>query len=75
LGRISEEWTPEYVPVGYIAKHCGVSNTTVLRWISTGYLPAFRLPGGHFRIGRNDFSDFLNRFHMMSENRPWVNRK
>ena len=50
LGKVSEQWTPEFISVGYIAKGCGVSNTTVLRWISTGQLPAFRLPGGHYRI-------------------------
>jgi excisionase family DNA binding protein len=75
LERISEQWIPEFVPVGFIARRCGVSNTTVLRWINTGYLPAFRLPGGHFRIDRSDFSEFLNRFHMPSENRPGTNRK
>jgi excisionase family DNA binding protein len=53
--------TPEYVSVGFVAKHCGVSNTTVLRWIGSGRLPAFRLPGGHYRVERNSFSSFLTR--------------
>lgn len=53
------QWSPEYITVGYIARYCGVSNTTVLRWISAGRLPAFRLPGGHFRIDMDDFTSFL----------------
>ncbi len=60
----SESWAPEYTSVGFVAKRCGVSNTTVLRWIGAGELPAFRLPGGHYRIERNDLSGFLARFHM-----------
>ena len=58
----SEQRTPQYISVGMVAKHCGVSNTTVLRWITTGQLPAFRLPGGHYRIERDDFSGFLTRY-------------
>ncbi|MGD0780723.1 MAG: helix-turn-helix domain-containing protein [Dehalococcoidales bacterium] len=62
--RTTEELNPEYISVGFIAKHCGVSNTTVLRWIEAGQLPAFRLPGGHHRIGREDLNKFLNKYHM-----------
>jgi len=56
------QWAPEYIPVGYVARHCGVSNTTVLRWIGAGQLPAFRLPGGHFRVNMQDFTDFLAKY-------------
>ncbi len=55
---------PEFISVGFIAKHCGVSNTTVLRWIGAGELPAFRLPGGHHRINREDLLRFLNKYNM-----------
>jgi len=55
---------PEFISVGFIAKHCGVSNTTVLRWIGAGELQAFRLPGGHHRIGREDLFRFLNKYNM-----------
>ncbi len=68
MQNASEQWAPEYLSVGFIAKRCGVSNTTVLRWISTGQLPAFRLPGGHYRIERNDFSDFLEKNSMPARN-------
>jgi excisionase family DNA binding protein len=57
-------WAPEYISVGFIAKHCGVSNSTVLRWINARQLAAFKLPGGHFRVGRTDFFKFLERYHL-----------
>ena len=55
---------PHYVSVGFVAKHCGVSNTTVLRWIGRGELPAFRLPGGHYRIDGRDFAAFSRKYRM-----------
>jgi excisionase family DNA binding protein len=67
LQKTSEQWIPECLSVGFIAKRCGVSNTTVLRWISMGQLIAFRLPGGHFRVEREEFSEFLTRYHMPSD--------
>ena len=71
MQKASEQWTPEYISVGFVAKRCGVSNTTVLRWISTGQLPAFRLPGGHYRVGSQDLSDFISRYSMhIGKNHP-----
>ena len=52
---------PEYLTTGTIAKHCGVSKVTVLRWIEKGNLAAFRLPGGQNRIHRDDFYAFADR--------------
>jgi excisionase family DNA binding protein len=57
-----EDYSPEYVTVGFIARRCGVSNTTVLRWIEKGELPAFRLPAGHYRIARDNFAAFLTSY-------------
>ena len=54
-----EEWCPEHITTGVAAEFCGVSKVTVLRWIQRGYLVAFRLPEGHYRIRREDFADFL----------------
>jgi excisionase family DNA binding protein len=64
LHKVSKQWTPDFISVGFIAKGCGVSNTTVLRWISTKQLPAFRLPGGHYRIKRDNLSEFLAKYHI-----------
>jgi len=33
-----EQISPEYITVGFVARRCGVSNTTVLRWIGKGAL-------------------------------------
>jgi len=55
---------PEYLTTGAVARHCGVSKVTVLRWIEQGNLVAFRLPGGQNRIHSNDFSEFLARYSM-----------
>jgi excisionase family DNA binding protein len=57
-----EQFSPEYITVGFIARRCGVSNTTVLRWIEKGELSAFRLPAGHYRIERGDFAEFLKNY-------------
>ncbi|OGO07853.1 MAG: hypothetical protein A2Y92_05120 [Chloroflexi bacterium RBG_13_57_8] len=62
MPKPEEQWTPEFISVGFIAKRCGVSNTTVLRWINTRRLPAFKLPGGHFRIDRTEFARFLEKY-------------
>jgi excisionase family DNA binding protein len=68
LAKQIEQWHPEYLSVGYIARRVGVSNSTVLRWISSGQIHAFRLPGGHFRVDSKEFADFLERFHMSPVN-------
>lgn len=52
---------PEYLTTGIVARHCGVSKVTVLRWIEKGNLTAFRLPGGQNRIYRDDFFAFATR--------------
>jgi len=57
-----EQWCPDYVTTGFVAGHCGVCNVTVLRWIDKGRLPAFRLLDGHYRIRRDDFAGFLERY-------------
>ncbi|MFC1902115.1 helix-turn-helix domain-containing protein [Chloroflexota bacterium] len=49
---------PEYLTTGVVAKQCGVSKVTVLRWIEKGDLPAFKLPGGQNRIPGEDFFAF-----------------
>jgi len=59
LEKELEEWCPEYITSGTVAGYCGVSKVTVLRWIGRGYLTAFRLPEGHYRIHREDLGKFL----------------
>ena len=74
IKELGEQY-PEYLTTGVIAQYCGVSRVTVLRWIYKGHLAAFRLPEGHYRIRRDDFSEFLAkhsipvRKQMFKENR------
>lgn len=63
------EGHPEYITTGIAAECCGVSKVTVLRWIKKGYLTAFRLPDGHYRINGDDFSKFLVK-HSMPIRKP-----
>jgi excisionase family DNA binding protein len=49
---------PQYLTTGAVARYCGVSKVTVLRWIEKGNLVAFRLPSGQNRIHRDDFFSF-----------------
>jgi excisionase family DNA binding protein len=37
-----------------IAVYCQVSKNTVLEWIKSGILKAFRLPSGHYRIDKKE---------------------
>jgi excisionase family DNA binding protein len=57
-----EKVWPEYVTTGTIAKYCGVSKVTVLRWIESRILKAFKIPGGQNRIHRDDFFAFTSRY-------------
>lgn len=53
---------PEYMKTSAVAKACGVSRVTVLRWLVNGTLRGFRLPnGGPYRIPSADFLDFAKK--------------
>ena len=60
-GRL-EDSVPEYLTTGAVAKYCGVSKMTVLRWIKEGYLATFKLPKGHHRIHRDNLSEFTAKY-------------
>jgi len=47
-----------------IANYCQVSKSTVLEWIKSGRLKAFRLPSGHYRVDKKDFREFLEKWNM-----------
>ena len=73
LQNIFEHRNPEYMTVGFVARCCGVSNTTVLRWIERGQLHAFRLPAGHYRIRREEFDEFLTNYNILASDRQYEN--
>jgi excisionase family DNA binding protein len=49
---------------GEIAALCHVTINAVKKWIASGKLSAFRTPGGHYRISREEFLVFLKKYKM-----------
>ncbi|MCK4738883.1 MAG: response regulator [Deltaproteobacteria bacterium] len=47
---------------GEVAMLSHVSINAVKKWIASGKLKAFKTPGGHFRIRRDDFESFVLRY-------------
>ena len=48
----------KFVSTGDVAYECGVTKSTVLKWIEKGYLKAVKLPSGHHRILKEEFDKF-----------------
>lgn len=69
MANRSKQLNTEYMSVGLVARSCGVSNTTVLRWIERGQIRAFRLPAGHYRIRREEFDEFLTNYNVKISDR------
>lgn len=57
-----------------IAAYCQVSKSTVLGWIKSDRLKAFRLPSGHYRIEIPEFKAFLIRWNMPVKGWPFEER-
>ena len=57
---------------GEVARLLHVTPVCVLRWIRAGKLPAYRVPGGHFRVARGAFQKFLadNRIPLAFDSSP-----
>ena len=49
----------ELLTASDVAKYCGVTSVTVSRWIKGDKLRAYTTPGGHYRIRKQDFREFL----------------
>jgi excisionase family DNA binding protein len=47
-----------------VANYCQVTNDGVVKWIKAKKLRAYSTPGGHYRIRKSDFREFLGRFGM-----------
>jgi excisionase family DNA binding protein len=50
-----------------IAQMYHVTNATVLNWIHAGKLKAFTTPGGHYRISREDLSEFARAYNAAAQ--------
>lgn len=49
----------EYLTTSEAGNICGVTRTTITRWIDEGLFNAFITPGGHRKIRREDLNRFL----------------
>ena len=47
-----------------VAAYCQVTNDGVVKWIKAKKLRAYSTPGGHYRIRKSDFREFLERYGM-----------
>ena len=54
----------EILTTADVARYCHVTTDGVLKWIRAEKLKAFSTPGGHYRIYKNDFRGFLEKFSM-----------
>lgn len=52
----------KFVTTTEIANECGVTRTTVLRWIEKGYIKGTKLPSGWNRILREELERFKNQW-------------
>ena len=59
-GQIPEK----LLSTGDIARYCHTGITQINRWIKNGDLKAFKNPGGHYRITKENFRGFLERHGM-----------
>jgi len=51
-----------FITTGTAAKICGVRINTIKNWIQNGSLRAIQTPGGHWRIPRDAFLEFVDRY-------------
>jgi len=54
----------EPLTTGDVADYCHVSLRTVLFWIEEGKLHTYKTPGGHNRIKRSEFMEFMKKHEM-----------
>lgn len=49
----------EILTVFQASKYCNVSPKTIINWIESGHIKAFKTVGGHRRIKKSDLEDFM----------------
>lgn len=60
---------------GEVANFCNVTINAVKKWIASGKLGAFRTPGGHYRVNREDFETFVGKFKLDIKDKIFPNRR
>ena len=51
----------EVLTVFQASKHCNVSSKTIINWIESGHINAYKTVGGHRRIKRTDLVEFMKK--------------
>ncbi|HAX99007.1 MAG TPA: histidine kinase, partial [Candidatus Atribacteria bacterium] len=51
----------EILTVFQASKYCKVSPKTIINWIESGHIKAFKTVGGHRRIKKTDLEDFMKK--------------
>jgi len=51
----------EVLTVFQASKHCNVSPKTIINWIDSGHINAYKTVGGHRRIKRTDLLEFMKK--------------
>jgi len=59
----------EFLTAQEVAKELRVHYKTVVRWITTGYLPAMKV-GRHYRISREAYQEFLRKQNIQPPDTP-----
>ncbi len=54
----------ETYTTGEIASFCSVTINAVKKWIAAGKLDAYRTPGGHYRVKKDEFISFVGRYRL-----------
>ncbi len=60
---------------GEIASLSHVTINAVKKWINSGKLNAFKTPGGHYRINRDDFRDFISKYRLKIKDELFPEKK
>ena len=67
----------EFFTTGDVARWCKIPYITALSWIKSDKIKSRRTPGGHYRITRSDFVEFLEKydFSIPDELRGWRKKR
>jgi len=75
--EVSEMEDKEFLTTGDVARWCKIPYITALSWVKAGKIKSRRTPGGHYRITRSDFVEFLEKyeFPIPDELRGWRKKR
>ena len=71
--RIGKKGKP--YTTGEVAALCHVTINAVKKWIASGKLGAYRTPGGHWRIDKSNFEEFITRYRLQIKDELFPDRK